>query len=568
MKLKLLLLLQGIFVCLQLSAYEVSTEVQKKNILLEEFTGIHCVYCPEGHKIANNLIAAQEGTVYTIAIHSGSFATPSQGEPDFRISEGAAIDSYFKVSGYPAGMINRKPVTLNGQLLSTVLNRSSWSKAAKEVNKEDAPVNLWMNVAFDGASRKLTVDMEAYYTADSDLPENFMNIVITQSNILGPQSGGAVGDNYIHRHQLKAFVTPLWGDPIPNPRTGEYFTKKYVYDLPESVNNIPVKAEDLEVLAFVTANRTDVLNVIGQKPSYMNYTKPLKITLSDPKEGYAPRYAFNFFDVTVKNESHRLLTAIDFNVTINNETQPVAWTGNISAYQSELVRLFVEPYEIQENNTFEIQTVKANDASVNALLSGTFEQPAKTTPRIIAEIKPDNYADENTYTIKDRNGETVYTFGPYPAGSNRLQKDTVELDANQIYCFEVTDSWSDGINGGSIALKKSDGTAVEQISNISSFGDRLFFATSLPYTGVYSPQPASAEVFVDERNNICLHGNFTGQVRLDLYAITGQRIWNRVLLPEQNSNDILIPTGNPASGFYLLKINGNDREETVKIFIR
>ncbi|MDR0683246.1 MAG: Omp28-related outer membrane protein, partial [Dysgonamonadaceae bacterium] len=288
MKLKLIFfLLLEILMCLQLSAYEVSTEIQKKNILLEEFTGIHCGFCPEGHKIANNLIAAQEGTVYTIAIHSGHFAVPGTGEPDYRIPEGEAIDTYYQgnaSASYPSGTINRKPITLNGQLLSTVLSRSNWTKAAKEVHKEDAPVNLWMNVAFEGSSRTLTVDVEAYYTADSDSAENFMNLVITQNNIIGPQLGGLVVNGYVHRHQLKAFITPLWGDTIYQPLSGEYFTKRYVYTLPESVNDIPVKAEDIEVLAFITAGKGDVLNVIAEKPSYLNYTKPLKITLSPPKE--------------------------------------------------------------------------------------------------------------------------------------------------------------------------------------------------------------------------------------------------------------------------------------------
>lgn len=30
----------------------VSTTPENKKVILEEFTGIHCVYCPEGHAIA------------------------------------------------------------------------------------------------------------------------------------------------------------------------------------------------------------------------------------------------------------------------------------------------------------------------------------------------------------------------------------------------------------------------------------------------------------------------------------------------------------------------------------
>ena len=64
--------------------YQVSTEVQPKNALLEEFTGINCGNCPDAHKIVANLLLAQEHTVYAIAIHSGYYASPFSDQPDFR----------------------------------------------------------------------------------------------------------------------------------------------------------------------------------------------------------------------------------------------------------------------------------------------------------------------------------------------------------------------------------------------------------------------------------------------------------------------------------------------------
>lgn len=33
----------------------VSTSPQNKKVILEEFTGVNCVYCPQGHAIANNI---------------------------------------------------------------------------------------------------------------------------------------------------------------------------------------------------------------------------------------------------------------------------------------------------------------------------------------------------------------------------------------------------------------------------------------------------------------------------------------------------------------------------------
>ena len=57
----------------------VSTTPENKNVILEEFTGIHCGYCPDGHLMAQNFHDANPGDVVLINIHTGSYANPSPG---------------------------------------------------------------------------------------------------------------------------------------------------------------------------------------------------------------------------------------------------------------------------------------------------------------------------------------------------------------------------------------------------------------------------------------------------------------------------------------------------------
>ena len=52
----------------------VSTEVSNKNVVIEEYTGINCGYCPDGHKRANEIAAANPGRVFVINVHVGSYA--------------------------------------------------------------------------------------------------------------------------------------------------------------------------------------------------------------------------------------------------------------------------------------------------------------------------------------------------------------------------------------------------------------------------------------------------------------------------------------------------------------
>src|SRR5690554_6885345 len=84
-------LLVGLFALVSYGQTIVSTSPENKNVVLEEFTGIHCVYCPQGHAIAKAIQDAHPDDVSLINIHQGSFATPGPNEPDFRTPYGNAI---------------------------------------------------------------------------------------------------------------------------------------------------------------------------------------------------------------------------------------------------------------------------------------------------------------------------------------------------------------------------------------------------------------------------------------------------------------------------------------------
>ena len=103
---------------------------------LEDYTGIHCVNCPDGHVIMASIAAANPGLVSLVGIHAGGFAVPSGTEPDFRTPEGNALNSFYGVSGYPSGVINRHAFTGG-----TVRNRGYWVSDVAEILALPSPVN-------------------------------------------------------------------------------------------------------------------------------------------------------------------------------------------------------------------------------------------------------------------------------------------------------------------------------------------------------------------------------------------------------------------------------------------
>ena len=205
------LLVSFLFGAVTASAWNVGTEPTGKNALIEEFTGIQCPNCPDGHRVAAALSVLHPEEVYSVAIHAGYFSIPRPSQPNFVTETGEAVHDYFGVSSYPCGVVNR--MKYNGDYIS---GRSSWGAACRQVLKEESPVNLWSSCSFNPDTNILTVEVEGYYTAGMSDPR--LNVWLLQSEIKGPQSGGGMGEEYLHRHMLR--------DRLAGDEFGEVLSEK------------------------------------------------------------------------------------------------------------------------------------------------------------------------------------------------------------------------------------------------------------------------------------------------------------------------------------------------------
>ena len=172
----------------------VTTQPLNKNIVLEEYTGIHCQYCPEGHVISASILANHPGRAAVIAIHQGSFATPNAGEPDYRTAFGDPLAAQTGLTGYPSGTVNRHVFIGT----TTALGRGDWTSSSDQILQQPSPVNVGVQSSFNAATRELTVHVELYYTANSSVPTNYINVALIQNHIFGPQTGGGAGSKYEH----------------------------------------------------------------------------------------------------------------------------------------------------------------------------------------------------------------------------------------------------------------------------------------------------------------------------------------------------------------------------------
>jgi hypothetical protein len=333
----------------------VGTTPQNKTVYLEEFTGIRCGYCPDGHRIGTQIHDADPTRVVLVNIHAGGFATVNGashgGQPDFTTIPGTAIDgmSGMGITGYPAGAVNRKVLT--GSVMAA--GRSSWTSMANTIKNQAAYCNVACQGTVDPQTRILTVAVEVYYTANSPVSTNSLNVFLLESKIAGYQSnyGNPLYNlanynedgTYNHNHVLRASLTGNFGVTIPNTTSTTLFTGTYTYAIPATygVTNstgphttIP-NFENLEVVAFVAQSDRDVINVADGPVSMTKDAKAKSLDLAGFVCGnnIAPV-------VTIENTGLTPLTTLTITPSIDNVAKAATvWNGNLAAGATTTVAL-------------------------------------------------------------------------------------------------------------------------------------------------------------------------------------------------------------------------------------
>lgn len=299
----------------------VGTNPMHKNAILEEYTGIHCGYCPDGHAIAQSIIDNNPGRAFTIALHQGSFASPATGEPDYRTIFGDPLANQTGLTGYPSGTVNRH--LFSGS--ATALGRGAWSAACDQIMKEVSPVNIGISSQYEASTRQLTIQVELYYTSNAITTSNFINVALTQDSIYGPQTNGGAGNNYRHMHMLRHMITGQWGDEVTTTTLGSIVSRTYTYTVPEAYNNIPAVVENMKVVAFVTKDHQELYT--GDQVNAINGTN-LFIGEIASQEPYIQKGSNGAEQVFNLEAISNIAGTESFDVWIESENAPSDWQAS------------------------------------------------------------------------------------------------------------------------------------------------------------------------------------------------------------------------------------------------
>jgi hypothetical protein len=217
-----------------------------RKVLIEEFTGVRCVNCPQGSAEIENLLGLYGGNLIAVSIHAGTFSPPyGDSQYDFRTEAGTELLTFLgEPLGYPSAVINRKK--FQGQF-GIQSNQQSWAGFIESEIAEEPRMGISINVTYDENNRetKVQITLIANEPINEDLR---LSVMLTESNIVDQQETpeGKKAD-YVHKHVLRDLLSNNTGDNLGNSFVlGEVIEKNYTYTLPENY-----KAENCNVVVFV-----------------------------------------------------------------------------------------------------------------------------------------------------------------------------------------------------------------------------------------------------------------------------------------------------------------------------
>lgn len=224
-----------------------------KRVLIEDYTGTWCGYCPRvAHAI--ELVHNLTDAYVPVAIHREN-SNPESATYDPYNYDSTVLENLIDVPGYPKGMLNRTT-------LWSYPEPNNVNQAIGFTQGENPKLGIAMQASVSDGSIELTIKAKC--------AKNFSNlklvVYVLENGLIHDQHNyttyyGAQNPipGYTNNHVLRQCLTSLLGDAVSDSevQVGQTFTRTFTADIPANVAN----AGNIEFVAFMLAPDNSVINV-------------------------------------------------------------------------------------------------------------------------------------------------------------------------------------------------------------------------------------------------------------------------------------------------------------------
>lgn len=222
----------------------------KKRVLIEDYTGTWCGWCPRVSYAMKQVQDISDDVVF-VAIHRAPVGTSDP----YNYTNAGSLEQLINQPGYPKGFINRIhqwefPEPFN---IYQVIEFTHGSNP-----------KLGLAISSSLSDNKISIDVKL------DFAQDFQNlklvVQVLENGLVWPQvnytdyyEGQNPVDNYVHDYTLRSTLTDILGDDVPNSETRNDNTweRNIEYDIPDFIEEV----SELDIVAFVVNEEGQVVNV-------------------------------------------------------------------------------------------------------------------------------------------------------------------------------------------------------------------------------------------------------------------------------------------------------------------
>lgn len=237
-----------------------------KKVLVEEFTGVKCSNCPDGHVVLKTLQDKYKEKMIPISVHSYFLGSPYGDEQNLTNKFAQSIWNLLGGSEKPTAGIDR---IANGSSKNN-FPRTDWDTKIADRLTIPSVANIIDSIFFDNIRQKYIYQAKIEFTQESS-EQLALAVAFTQNKIIATQLKGTTEiEDYEHEHVLRYMFTDIKGDAllfangVTKYEKGRTYIKQFEIDVTkirdkdgngtldsEELKNI-ITLENCEVVAFLT----------------------------------------------------------------------------------------------------------------------------------------------------------------------------------------------------------------------------------------------------------------------------------------------------------------------------
>ncbi|HBW85821.1 MAG TPA: hypothetical protein DEF82_03495 [Crocinitomicaceae bacterium] len=246
-----------------------------RNVLIEDFTGHQCVFCPAAADLAHALHESNPSRVFTASIHSGptgmgDFQVVSLPNypTDFTNAQGLEIGTYFGTNdggfiGNPRGTVNRFN---NGYIFQSP---AQWSSMMNDqLTQNSLKVNIQSALNYYPSTKGAFLHVEIEKLDQNLTNELGVVVYLLEDSLVGDQkmSDNSHNSSYVHRDIHRGNIDgQTFGKVLgPDALIGNKYYVNYSFLVPNQLDG-NFNAENMHLLIYVYDRTTwEIYQVIKQ----------------------------------------------------------------------------------------------------------------------------------------------------------------------------------------------------------------------------------------------------------------------------------------------------------------